>query len=429
MGAVEVKQSDPSSNFPAIPSLTENAGPGNRPIRDCGDIDMRIARDGTWSYRGSPIHRLALVQLFASVLRREADCRYWLVTPAERGRIEVDDVPFLAVGLAVDGAGREQQLIFRTNLDDNVTAGPDNPLRVEIAASGQPAPYILVRDGLEARLSRPVFYDLVELGVEEQVEGVASSGYGAEAGSSGLASPGRIGNDRTTAGFRRDGSTVREDNLLTREWAIARFRRQGQPGRRGFGGTADAAETAALRHATRGDHDLNPGWTLPSAELRPAAVLVPLIERAEGMSVLLTQRTAHLSAHAGQISFPGGRIEPGDRDATEAALRETEEEVGLPREHVTVIGRLDTYVTGTGFEIIPAVGIVRAPFPLAVDPFEVAEAFEVPLAFIMDPNNHRRVVRVFEERSRTFFVLPFENRYIWGATAGMLVNLAEVLAG
>jgi 8-oxo-dGTP pyrophosphatase MutT (NUDIX family) len=211
--------------------------------------------------------------------------------------------------------------------------------------------------------------------------------------------------------------------------AIARFAGLGQPGRRGFGGTADAVEAAALRHATRGDHDLNPGWTPPSAELRPAAVLVPLIERSEGMSVLLTQRTAHLSAHAGQISFPGGRVEAGDRDAIEAALRETEEEVGLPRDHVTVIGRLDTYVTGTGFEITPTVGIVRVPFPLAIDPFEVAEVFEVPLSFVLDPSNHRRVVRRFEERSRTFFVLPFENRYIWGATAGMLVNLAEVLAG
>ena len=216
---------------------------------------------------------------------------------------------------------------------------------------------------------------------------------------------------------------------LSREWAIARFARLGQPGRRGFGGTADPAEAAALRQATRGDHDLNPGMTPPSAELRPAAVLVPLIDRADGMSVLLTLRTAHLSAHAGQIAFPGGRIEAGDRDATEAALRETEEEIGLPRDHVTLIGRLDTYVTGTGFEITPVVGIVAAPFPLAADPFEVAEVFEVPLAFILDPSNHRRTERDFQERRRVFFVLPFENRNIWGATAGMLVNLAEVLTG
>src|SRR5271166_4830120 len=121
---------------------------------------------------------------------------------------------------------------------------------------------------------------------------------------------------------------------LTRETVAARFARLGEPGRRGFGGAADAAEAAALREATRGDHDLNPGMTPPSAALRPAAVLVPLIDRAEGMSVLLTQRTPHLSAHAGQISFPGGRIEESDADPTQAALRETEEEVGLTRDHV-----------------------------------------------------------------------------------------------
>jgi hypothetical protein len=131
---------------------------------------MRIARDGTWFYRGSPIGRSALVKLFASVLRREADGRYWLVTPAERGRIEVEDVPFLAVALTVEGEGRDQQLIFRTNLDEFVTAGPDTPLRVETSASGAPAPYILVRDELEARLARAVFYELVELGTEERIE-------------------------------------------------------------------------------------------------------------------------------------------------------------------------------------------------------------------------------------------------------------------
>ena len=128
---------------------------------------MRIARDGTWFYRGSPINRIPLVKLFASVLRREPDGGYWLVTPAERRRIEVEDVPFLAVALTAEGEGRDRRLIFRTNLDEFVTAGPENPLRVETAASGAPAPYILVRDRIEARLARPVFYELVELGTEE----------------------------------------------------------------------------------------------------------------------------------------------------------------------------------------------------------------------------------------------------------------------
>src|SRR5215469_13610585 len=181
MGAVKFKQSGPSSKTETSSSLIQNAGSGNSsPVRpdaggnwspiDRGDLDMRIARDGTWFYRESPIGRPALVKLFASVLRREPDGRYWLITPAERGRIEVEDVPFLAVALTVRGEGREQELIFRTNMDDIVTAGPGNPLRIETAATGAPAPYILVRDNLEARLVRSVFYDLVDLGKEEQTE-------------------------------------------------------------------------------------------------------------------------------------------------------------------------------------------------------------------------------------------------------------------
>jgi len=201
-----------------------------------------------------------------------------------------------------------------------------------------------------------------------------------------------------------------------------------QPGRRGFGGTDDPAEAAEFRQVLRDDQQLGPAMTKPSTALRPAAVLVPLVDHATGMSVLLTQRTAHLSAHAGQIAFPGGRIEAYDPDAVAAALRETEEEVGLPRNRVSVIGRLDTYVTGTGFEITPIVGIVAPPFALMIDPYEVAEAFEVPLAFILDRRNHQRVEREVGTHSRSYFILPFEGRNIWGATAGILVNLAEVLA-
>ena len=179
--------------------------------------------------------------------------------------------------------------------------------------------------------------------------------------------------------------------------------------------------------AMRGDHSLVPGGTPPASALTPAAVLVPLVMRPGGLTVMLTQRTAHLAAHAGQISFPGGRAEPEDADSVAAALRETEEEVGLPRDHVEVIGRLDTYLTSTGFEITPVVGLVRAPYPMRVDPFEVAEVFELPLSFVLDRTNHRRDSREYKGRLRHFYVLPYENRYIWGATAGMLVNLAEVL--
>jgi 8-oxo-dGTP pyrophosphatase MutT (NUDIX family) len=179
----------------------------------------------------------------------------------------------------------------------------------------------------------------------------------------------------------------------------------------------------------RGDHDLNPD--LLAAETRPltpAAVLVPLIERPEGLSVLLTQRAAHLTDHAGQISFPGGRQELEDADAVATALRETEEEVGLPRHLVRVIGQLDTYVTGTLYTITPIVGLIRPPFPLEADPFEVAEIFEVPLSFLADPAHHQRHRSERQGRIRHFYAIPYQDRYIWGATAGMLVNLAGLLA-
>jgi 8-oxo-dGTP pyrophosphatase MutT (NUDIX family) len=159
-----------------------------------------------------------------------------------------------------------------------------------------------------------------------------------------------------------------------------------------------------------------------------AAVLVPLVERAHGWYVLLTLRAADLHDHAGQVSFPGGRIEPEDPDAVHAALREAEEEIGLPMSHVDVVGRLDTWFTGTGFEVTPIVGFVRPPEALVPDPVEVAEVFEVPLDFILDKRNHQRRSRELRGEQRSFYVLPYQHRNIWGATAGMLVNLAEVLS-
>lgn len=194
--------------------------------------------------------------------------------------------------------------------------------------------------------------------------------------------------------------------------------------RKRFPGSA----AASLRpEKVRGDHDLNPGFQLPSAELREAAVLVPLVDRAEGLTVLFTQRTAHLSAHAGQISFPGGRREAYDASPEDTALRETEEEVGLLRDRIEVLGRLDTYVTRTGFRVTPVVGLVRPPFVVDPDPTEVDEVFEVPLAVILDPSNPQRHSREVFGQQRHFYAFPYEQRYIWGATAGMLVNLRDVL--
>ena len=179
---------------------------------------------------------------------------------------------------------------------------------------------------------------------------------------------------------------------------------------------------------TRGDHDLNPNLGPPPL-LRPAAVLVPIVLRTAAPTVLLTRRSPNLADHAGQISFPGGRLEPEDPDAVAAALREATEEIGLARDRVDVVGRIDTYQTRTGYEITPVVGFVSAPFDLLIDPAEVVEAFEVPLAFLIDRANHVREARSFKGATREFWAIPYQDYYIWGATAGMLVNLSEILGG
>jgi len=168
-------QNPSSGNSSANPPHPGAGAPARAPV-ELRELDMRIARDGTWYYRGTPINRPPLVKLFASVLRREPDGSYWLVTPVERGRVTVEDAPFVAVELDVQGAGRDQRLIFRSNLDEIVAAGRDHPLRVETAADGTPSPYVLVRPGLEALLLRPVFYELVELGVEDEIAGETKFG-------------------------------------------------------------------------------------------------------------------------------------------------------------------------------------------------------------------------------------------------------------
>ncbi len=184
-----------------------------------------------------------------------------------------------------------------------------------------------------------------------------------------------------------------------------------------------------LAQTLHSDLDLNPGFGGRSRpEARLASVLMPLVDRAAGISVLLTRRTDHLPDHAGQVSFPGGSREAGDSDAIDTALRETEEEVGIARAYIDVIGTLDLYQTGTGFDITPVVGVVGGDFSLTVDATEVAQVFEVPLSFLLDPGNRQIQTRAFDGVDFTYYAYPYEDFYIWGATAAMLVNLAAVLA-
>lgn len=180
----------------------------------------------------------------------------------------------------------------------------------------------------------------------------------------------------------------------------------------------------------RSDYDLNNNWDVArklNQPARQAAVLVPIVEHPEGETVLLTKRTEKLQKHAGQVSFPGGSIDDGDSDAIAAALRETREEIGLADSYIDIHGRLDNYRTGTGFEITPIVGTVRPGFSLVLDQHEVAEAFEVPLEFILDRRNHQRKSAVWQGRRRHYYAMPYDDYFIWGATAAMLVNLVDVM--
>ncbi|MGD1933714.1 MAG: CoA pyrophosphatase [Candidatus Phaeomarinobacter sp.] len=175
-----------------------------------------------------------------------------------------------------------------------------------------------------------------------------------------------------------------------------------------------------------GDFKLNDRDDIDESKtIREAAVLVPLIEHEDGIHVLLTERSGDLSSHAGQVAFPGGRIDPEDDGPDAAALREAEEEVGLDRSFVNVVGFLDAYETGTRFRVVPVVGFVKPGFELTLNPGEVDEAFEVPLAFLMDPENHERHSAVWKGKRRTFYAMPYDGHNIWGATAGMIVNLYE----
>ncbi|MDF1686647.1 MAG: CoA pyrophosphatase [Parvibaculaceae bacterium] len=200
-----------------------------------------------------------------------------------------------------------------------------------------------------------------------------------------------------------------------------------------------------LSRSARGDHDLNPvektnadgrapkddEWIDDKGEtrsLRLAAVLVPIVERKEGPTVLLTRRADHLNSHSGQVAFPGGKVEPGE-SLLNAALREAEEEVGLDRSFVDVQGYLDVYETGSGFRILPVVSFVKPGFTLQADANEVADIFEVPLAFLMNPENQKRHSVFWRGKDRAYYAMTYDGFYIWGATAGMLKNMSDRLGG
>ncbi|HXF67931.1 MAG TPA: CoA pyrophosphatase [Burkholderiales bacterium] len=176
-------------------------------------------------------------------------------------------------------------------------------------------------------------------------------------------------------------------------------------------------------------HDLHLTALAAGARVTEAAVLVPLVNRPQGVQVLLTCRTAHLDDHAGQISFPGGRVEEGDASREETALRETEEEIGLARSAVALLGRLPEYEIPSGFRITPVVGWIEPPFALQPDPFEVAEIFEAPLEHFLEAKRYLRREYRFRGRHRHYLAIPYEGRYIWGATAGMLYSLCRALRG
>jgi len=186
----------------------------------------------------------------------------------------------------------------------------------------------------------------------------------------------------------------------------------------------------AAKGVRRGDLDLDPVlWERAGvAATKLAAVLVPIVERSEP-TVLLTQRTADLASHAGQISFPGGRIEPNDESPVAAAMREAKEEVGLAPTLMEPIGYLDRYLTFSGFRILPTVARVKPDFSLTINPSEVVDAFEVPLQFLMTPANHQRKSRDWKGITRDYYAMPFGDRYIWGITAGILRNLYDRIYG
>ncbi len=187
---------------------------------------------------------------------------------------------------------------------------------------------------------------------------------------------------------------------------------------------ARALQRSASGHGddVNGDHRLNPASRKDIVRdgLRPAAVLVPVVDRPEGATMLLTKRTEKLKSHPGQIAFPGGRVDPGDVSVEAAAMREADEEIGLKPDFIEIVGRLSDYYSGSGFRITPVLAVVRPGFTLTINPDEVDDTFEVPLRFLMDAANHHTDSRIWNNIERYFYTMPYDGRHIWGVTAGII---------
>ena len=361
----------------------------------CGEIDMRIAADGTWFYRGSPIGREALVRLFASILRREPDGRHVLVTPVEKVGIAVEDAPFLAVEVAAEGEGAERVLTFRTNVGDIVAAGPEHPLALRDRG----------RDGRAEALPH----------------GARRTGGACHA-----RARARARRDRRREGRRAGPLVGRHVLRLSRGRSLAEPRPySAEDFRRRVGERLHPIAASAV-----GDHSFNPEIAdmLLKIERRPAAVLVPVIHREPEATLLFTERTGGLrvACRADRLSrrpHRSGGCRPGGGGAARGAGGDRPRRRNSSRRS----GAAPDYLTGSGYHVALVVAVVRPGFALTLNPAEVADAFEVPLSFLMDPANHRSGSRIWNGAARTFFEMPFENRHIWGITAGIVRILYERL--
>ena len=293
-----------------------------------------------------------------------------------------------------------------------MTVDGEHPLRFERGASEGLKPYVRVRGDLWALVKRALFYDLVALGRTERVgeRGLVWRALG-----------------RTllphVPGERNRGAL--SANLVS-DLIRAALRALAQREARAIARLADLEQAAPKRHSDDAPGGRPPDPAALPAHARPAAVLLPIVKRPGGLTVLLTLRLSDLRAHSGQVAFPGGKIDPGETPR-EAALREAREEIGLEERFIEPLGWLDPYLTGTGFRVAPLVALVEPSFALKVNKLEVDEVFETPFAFLMDPANHRLEEREWQGRARKFYAMPHDGRYIWGATAGILRNLYEKL--